>query len=120
MFDLAFEMHVDREKREAAMNNLLVLTKERTGAEYIFKQGIAKKIHTLFKSEKNEVIIISAIRILAELFKNNEERTEIILHDVEIPWFLNAINSKNEERVNAGQYCIQVQCTCILNDLLLN
>ncbi|XP_011494879.1 PREDICTED: protein unc-45 homolog B [Ceratosolen solmsi marchali] len=107
MFDLAFEMHADIEKRETAMNNLLVLTKERAGAEFIFKKGIALKIHKLLKLEKNEVIIIAAIRILAELFQNNEERTTIILHDIGVPWFFDAINSKNEERVNAGQYCIQ-------------
>ncbi|XP_001600626.2 protein unc-45 homolog B [Nasonia vitripennis] len=107
MFELAFDFAVDKEKRESAMNNLLVLTKEKAGADLMFKQGIATKIHKLLKTEKNEGIIVAAIRILAELCKDNIERTETMLKEIGIPWFLDIINSRNEERVNAGQYCIQ-------------
>ena len=108
MFELAFDINIDKEKRETAMNNLLVLARERAGAELMFKQGISMKIHNLLKSEKNEKIVVSAIRILGELCKENIERTEKMLKDIGIPWFLDVINSKNEDRVNAGQYCIQV------------
>lgn len=108
MFELAFDMTTDKEKRETAMNNLLVLTRERAGIELMFKQGVSTKIHKLLKTEKNESIIITTIRIIAELCKDSIERTESILKDIGIPWFIDVINSKNEERVNAGQYCIQV------------
>ncbi|CAB0034017.1 unnamed protein product [Trichogramma brassicae] len=108
MFELAFDFKVDKEKREAAMNNLLVLAKEKAGADLMYKAGMAMKIHTLLKTEKNENIIIATIRILAELCKDNIERTEKILQDIGIPWFLDIINSKSEDRVNAAQYCIQV------------
>ncbi|XP_014208600.1 protein unc-45 homolog B [Copidosoma floridanum] len=107
MLELAFDANIDREKRETAMNNLLVLAKERAAADLMFKQGISIKIHRLLKSEKNENIIIAAIRILAELCKDSIDRTDKMLKDIGIPWFLDVINSKNEDRVNAGQYCIQ-------------
>lgn len=109
MFELAFDIKLDKDKRETAMNNLLVLAKERAGAELMYNQGISLKIHNLLKSEKNEVIVVAGIRILAELCKDNIERTEKILKDIGIPWFLDILNSKNEERVNAGQYCVQVR-----------
>ena len=108
MFEIAFDFTKDKEKRETAMNNLLVLAKENAGAELMFNAGVAIKIHTLLKTEKNENIIIATIRVLAELMKDNIQRTEKILQDIGIPWFLDIINSKNEERVNAAQYCIQV------------
>lgn len=109
MFELAFDISTDKEKRETAMNNLLVLAREKAGAEVMFKQGVSTKIHKLLKSEKNEEIILAAIRILAELCKESIERTESMLKDIGIPWFLDVLNSKHEDRVNAGQYCIQVR-----------
>ncbi|XP_058799636.1 protein unc-45 homolog B [Phymastichus coffea] len=112
MFELAFDISTDKEKRETAMNNLLVLAREKAGADIMFKQGVSTKIHQLLKSEKNEVIILAAVRILAELCKDCIERTETILKDIGVPWFLDVLNSKNEDRVNAGQYCIQTVLNC--------
>lgn len=109
MFDVAFNLESDKEKRAAALNNLLVLSRERAGAEVMFKDGIITKILKLLKIEKNnDEIITSSIRIIAELCKNNVEHTEISIREIGIPWFLEMINSNNEERVNAAQYCMQV------------
>ncbi|CAG5103867.1 Similar to unc45b: Protein unc-45 homolog B (Danio rerio) [Cotesia congregata] len=78
MFDVAFSLETDKEKRAAALNNLLVLSRERAGAEVMFKDGIITKILKLLKIDKNnDEIITSCIRIIAELCKNNVERTEI-------------------------------------------
>ncbi|XP_020282813.1 protein unc-45 homolog B [Pseudomyrmex gracilis] len=107
MFDLAFTMTNDKEKRETAMNNLLVLARERAGAEEIFKEGGVSKITKLLKLEKNEEIICSAIRIVGELCKNNISRTKSIIADIGLPWCLEMINSKFAERVTAAQYCLQ-------------
>ncbi|XP_012233460.2 protein unc-45 homolog B [Linepithema humile] len=107
MLDLAFNMSMDKEKRETAMNNLLVLARERAGAEEIFKEGTVLKITKLLKVEKNEEIICNAIRIIAELSKNNLSRTESIVKNIGLPWYLEIMNSKLTERVNASQYCIQ-------------
>lgn len=108
MLDLAFNISIDKEKRETAMNNLLVLVRERAGAEEIFKEGGVSKITKLLKVENSEEVICSAIRIIAELCANNVTRTESIIRDIGVPWCLQMINSKFKERVNASQYCLQV------------
>ncbi|XP_071639799.1 protein unc-45 homolog B-like [Temnothorax longispinosus] len=107
MLDLAFNMNADKEKRETAMNNLLVLSRERAGAEEIFKKGGVSKIAQLVKVEKSDEMICSAIRIISELCKNNISRTKSIIKDVGLPWCLEMMNSRSKERVNAFQYCIQ-------------
>ncbi|KAL6433119.1 hypothetical protein ACFW04_006404 [Cataglyphis niger] len=107
MLDLAFDMSIDKEKRETAMNNLLVLARERAGAEEIFKQNGVSKITKFLKVGKDEEVICNAIRIIGELCKNNINRTESIIRDIGLPWFLEMINSKFAERVNASQYCLQ-------------
>lgn len=108
MLDLAFDINMDKEKRETAMTNLLVLVCERAGAEEIFKQNGVSKMTKLIKIEKDEEIICNAIRIIGELCKNNISRTESIIRDIGLPWLLEMINSKLVERVNASQYCLQV------------
>ncbi|XP_012288302.1 protein unc-45 homolog B [Orussus abietinus] len=108
MFEVAFDISKDKEHRESGMNNLLVLAKERAGAEVMFKEGIVSKIMKLLKIEKNEEILITAIRIVAELCKNNADRQTQIIKELGLPWFLEMINSKNQERVNAAQYCMQI------------
>lgn len=108
MIDISFDLQHDKEKRETAINNLLVLSRERAGAEIMFNEGVVSKITKLLKLEKNEEIIIAGIRIIAELCKENISRTEQVLNIIGIPWCLEMINSKNIERVNAAQYCMQV------------
>lgn len=109
MLDLAFNVNTDEEKRETAMNNLLVLTRERAGAEEIFKNEGVSKIKQFLKVEKkNDEVICSAIRIVGELCKNNISRTESIMKDIGLPWCLEMINSTVTERVHASQYCLQV------------
>lgn len=117
MLDLAFDMNIDKEKRETAMNNLLVLARERAGAEEIFKQKGVSKITKFLKVGKDEEVICNAIRIIGELCKNNINRTESIIRDIGLPWFLEMINSKLAERVNASQYCLQV--IILIKDILL-
>lgn len=107
MLDLAFNMSMDKEKRETAMNNLLVLARERAGAEEIFKQKGVSKITKFVKVGEDGEIICSAIRIIGELCKNNINQTESIIRDIGLPWFLEMINSNLAERVNASQYCLQ-------------
>ncbi|XP_034935323.1 protein unc-45 homolog B [Chelonus insularis] len=108
MFELAFSMETSKEKRETAFNNLLVLSREHAGAEIMFKEGMVPKIMKLLKIEKNnDEIIIACIRIIAELCKENIDRTSAAIKEIGLPWFLEMLNSKNEERVNAAQHCMQ-------------
>lgn len=108
MFKLAFDLSEDKDKREKAMSNLLVLSKESTGADIMVKNGVVHKIQKLVKVEKNLEIYVNAIRVIGQLCKRSVERTKEIINVVGIPWFLEIIDSEDEERVTAAQYCLQV------------
>lgn len=111
MFSIAFNPTEDREKRETAMSNLLVLAKEKAGAEIMYSKGVIHEIHKIIKLEKNETVSLNAIRIVGQLCQKNVERVKGILQTCGIPWFLELIDCRSEDRVNAAQYCMQ----CILN-----
>ncbi|XP_047538190.1 protein unc-45 homolog B [Vanessa atalanta] len=108
MFKLAFEISEDKDKREKAMTNLLVLAKETNGADIMIKNGVVHKIQQLVKVEKNWDIYVNAIRVIGQLCKRSVDRTKNIISIVGIPWFLEIIDSDDEDRVNAAQYCLQV------------
>lgn len=111
MFKIAFDPTEDREKRETAMSNLLVLAKENAGAEIMYAKGVIREIHKIIKLEKNATVSLNAIRIVGQLCQKNVERVKGILQTCGIPWFLELIDCSSEDRVNAAQYCMQ----CILN-----
>ncbi|XP_071645694.1 protein unc-45 homolog B-like [Temnothorax longispinosus] len=105
--DLAFDVNAREKERRIAMNNLHELACDETGAEEIFKkEGVSKMVH-LVKVEEDEEVICRAIRIVAELCKNNISRTESVMKYVGLPWFLEIMSSTSIERVNASQYCLQ-------------
>lgn len=108
MFKLAFGLGEDIEKREKAMANLLVLANENSGAEVMLKNGVVQRIQQLLKVEKNSEIYINAIRVIGQICKKNIERTRAVLKVVGIPWILEIIDSTDEKRVNAAQYCLQI------------
>lgn len=108
MFKLVFNLSEDKEKREKAMTNLFFLSKENSGSEVMFKNGIVQKIEKLLKVEKNSEIYINAIRVIYQLCKHNIKRTQDIIKIVGVPWFLEIIDSENDEQVTAAQYCLQV------------
>lgn len=107
MFKLAFDIKESTDKREKAMGNLLVLAKETAGAEVMLNNGVVHKIQQLLKIEKNVDIYVNAVRVISQLCKRSIERTRDIIKIVGIPWFLDIIDSDDEERVNAAQYCLQ-------------
>lgn len=113
MFNYAFNFEESKDKRETAMNNLLVLAKESAGAKALEEAGVVQKIGTLLKVEKNEEIFLAAVRTIGELCKGSVERTKNVLRELGVPWFLEILNCKKEEQVNAAQYCLQL----ILNSL---
>ncbi|XP_059052848.1 protein unc-45 homolog B [Achroia grisella] len=108
MFKLAFDFNENKEKREKAMSNLLVLAKENSGGDIMLKNGIVYKIQQLLKVEKNSDIYCNAVRIISQLCKRNIDRTKSIIKIVGVPWFLEIIDSDIDEQVNVAQYCIQL------------
>ncbi|CAH0548699.1 unnamed protein product [Brassicogethes aeneus] len=113
MTKLCFDLTADREKREMAFNNLLVLSRERAGSELMIKLPIVQEIKRLLKVEKNREIFITGIRIIGELCKHDEHKAKTVLQTAGIPWFLEILDSKCEKQVNTAQWCMQV----ILNTL---
>ena len=113
MFELAFNIEEEKTKREQAMSNIVVLAREKAGADVMIKEGLVMKVGRLLKMEKNNEIIVNAIRAIDEVCIKSEERTKMVIKELGIPWFLTIIDSKNEDRVGAGQHCMQT----VLNSL---
>ena len=108
MFEIVFDITKDKEKREKAADNLIVLGRERDGANILFKDGVLPQIARLMKVEKNIKIRLAMIRTIGELAKKSEEIARAILKECGVPFFLDVVNSDNEEVVNASSYILQV------------
>lgn len=107
MMELAFDMEKPTDTRASAMNNILVLAREHIGADLLLKEGVIHKIVNLLKYEKNKEISVNAIRTIGEVCNRSLQRTREVLKIIGVPWFLQILNSREAERVNAVQYCIQ-------------
>jgi len=108
MMELAFDIGAEKSKRETAMSNLVVLAREKAGADVMFRENIATRVGKLFKVEKNDEILISAIRVIDDICGKSLHYTKKIINELGIPWFLQIIDSKNPDRVIASQHCLQV------------
>ncbi|XP_060516554.1 protein unc-45 homolog B-like isoform X2 [Cylas formicarius] len=113
MLKIVFDPTNEKEKREIAIKNLLVLAREHGGSGVIIKSQVVQKIKNLLKLEKDQEICVTGVRIIGELCKHGEKETKYVLQDVGIPWFLEILDSNNKEIVNAAEYCLQI----ILNSL---
>lgn len=119
MSEIAFHPSGEKDKRATAMNNLLILAREKAGTELMYRDGIVSKIRQLLKFERNEEIIATAIRIVAELCKDDVDRMTKTVQELGIPWVLEMINGRVLDRVNAAQYCMQVYNDAVNKHLCL-
>ena len=108
MFEIVFDLEKEREKREKAADNLVVLGGERAGAELLFKEGVVPQIARLMKVEKNAAIRLSMIRCIGQLCKKNEERSKAVLTACGIPFFLEILSTHSMDMVTSSSYIIQV------------
>uniref|UniRef100_T1JCZ1 Protein unc-45 homolog B n=1 Tax=Strigamia maritima TaxID=126957 RepID=T1JCZ1_STRMM len=111
MFDLVFGGAAsggDQQSKQQAANNLVVLSRDKAGAEMMFKNKIVPKILGLMKTERDPEIITACIRTLGELCKGDVERTRRILAQVTIAQMIEGLNSKLEVQVNAAQHAVQI------------
>lgn len=79
-----------------------------SGSEEMWLGDFASKVSKMMKDEKDDSVYISSIRIIAEMCKTNVARAKKIITQLGMPWFLDLLNSNNQERVNVAQYCLQV------------
>merc|ERR1711963_587869 len=113
MFDIVFTLEGDTEKREKAADNLIVLAREKAGSELLYKEGVVARIVRLLKVEKNVKIRLSCVRVIGELAKKDMERARTIVKEAGLPFFIDAVSSKNEEMITAVTYAVQ----CIIDSL---
>lgn len=104
MMSITFNITEDMEKRTSAMNNLLVLSREHSAAEIMIQTSVVQKIKKMLKVEKNQEINITSIRVIGELCKQNSKHTKLILNEVGIPWFIEILDSNDQQQV-----CISVK-----------
>lgn len=107
MYNYAFNPAETENKRETAMNNILVLAKEPSGAKALLNAQIVDKICQAMKVEKSSEIRITLFHILNELVKKDVVQTKSIITSLGIPWFLDLLNSNHETEVHACQNVLQ-------------
>jgi len=108
MFEIVFDPSQEKEKREKAADNLVVLARERAGAEVLYKENVIPQIAKLMKVEKDSTIRLSIIRCVGELTKKSEERGKEVLKHCGIPFFMDILSTHDMKTVNASSYVIQV------------
>ena len=113
MFELVFNLEGDTEKREKGADNLIVLSREKAGAELLYKEGVVARIVRLMKVEKNVKIRLSCVRVIGELAKKDTDRAKTIVREAGLPFFIDSLSSKNEEMITAVTYAVQ----CIIDSL---
>merc|ERR1712038_717498 len=113
MFELVFNLEGDTEKREKGADNLIVLAREKAGAELLYKEGVVAKIVRLMKVAKNVKIRLSCVRVIGELAKKDTERARTIVKEAGLPFFIDSVSSKNEGMITAATYAIQ----CVIDSL---
>jgi len=107
MMDLTFDLATPIDKRRAAANNLVVLAKEQTGAELLYKEHCITKVASLTKVEKDQDIYVNMVRVVAALCENSVERTKGVLTELGVPWFMRVLDQKHEDCVSTAQFCLQ-------------
>merc|ERR1719445_2186675 len=113
MFDIVFTIEGETEKREKGADNLIVLAREKAGAELLYKEGVVARIVRLLKVEKNVKIRLSCVRVIGELAKKDMDRAKSIVKEAGLPFFIDAVSSHNEEMITAVTYAVQ----CIIDSL---
>ncbi|CAG0894401.1 unnamed protein product [Darwinula stevensoni] len=107
MFQCAFDKDSDLEKCNKALNNLLVLARERAASALMMERDLIEKLMELLSVNKTSEIQLTGIRLIGELCKGNVERTKIIVKKIGMPWFSDRFLSQDEQYINAVEYCIQ-------------
>uniref|UniRef100_A0A023GNV4 Putative heat shock protein n=1 Tax=Amblyomma triste TaxID=251400 RepID=A0A023GNV4_AMBTT len=99
--------------KNQAANNLVVIAREKAGAEAILMaDGVAKCLKAM-ESLKNPDFCLSCIRIFSELSKKRPDWALRVLEEFGLPAMIDQFISKEEQYVTAVQYLFQT----IINSL---
>ncbi|KAI1280479.1 Protein unc-45 -like protein B [Halotydeus destructor] len=113
MFKYIQDPALDDDKRETAVNNLIVLAKDNAGAKMIVHHDGFNLIWKTIKESKKKDITIACVRALSELCKKNPERSSQLLDAYQgVSNLLDLMEPSNDdELITSIQYCVQ----CILD-----
>ncbi|XP_019367062.1 PREDICTED: protein unc-45 homolog B isoform X1 [Gavialis gangeticus] len=96
MFEILLDENTDKEKREKAANNLIVLGREEAGAERIFQNNGVNLLMKLIET-KNVELILAAVRTLSGMCSGHKARATAILHQLGIDSICMWMSVDNEE-----------------------
>nr|XP_061804019.1 protein unc-45 homolog B-like [Nerophis lumbriciformis] len=112
MFDILLDDEMEKDKKEKAANNLIVLSREDAGAERIFQNNGVPLLLSMIETGKSEMIL-AAIRTLSGMCTGHKARAMAIIHMVGIDKLCSIMALDNEEIALAT--CNLFQC---INDSL--
>ncbi|NWR64004.1 UN45B protein, partial [Bucorvus abyssinicus] len=96
MFEILLDENSEKEKREKAANNLIVLGREEAGAERIFQNNGVNLLLQLIET-KNPELILAAVRTLSGMCTGHKARATAILHHLGIDNICMWMSVDNEE-----------------------
>ncbi|XP_030593567.1 protein unc-45 homolog B [Archocentrus centrarchus] len=112
MFDILFDEESEKDKKEKAANNLIVLSREDAGAERIFQNNGVPLLLNMIETGKPEMIL-AAVRTLSGMCTGHKARAMAIIHMVGVDKMCSIMALDNEEIAPAT--CNLFQC---INDSL--
>ncbi|XP_069778170.1 protein unc-45 homolog B isoform X2 [Narcine bancroftii] len=96
MFEVLLDEKVDKERKEKAANNLIVLAREDAGAERIFRNNGLNLLLQLIETKKPEMML-AAIRTISGMCSRHKSRAMAVLHFVELDKICSLMALDNEE-----------------------
>ncbi|NXY51072.1 UN45B protein, partial [Ceuthmochares aereus] len=113
MFEILLDENSEKEKREKAANNLIVLGREEAGAERIFQNNGVSLLLQLIET-KNAELILAAVRTLSGMCTGHKARATAILHYLGIDNICMWMSVDNEEISLAVCNLLQAITDCFL------
>uniref|UniRef100_A0A8B9I2J9 Protein unc-45 homolog B n=1 Tax=Anser brachyrhynchus TaxID=132585 RepID=A0A8B9I2J9_9AVES len=115
MFEILLDENSEKEKREKAANNLIVLGREEAGAERIFQNNGVSLLLQLIET-KNAELILAAVRTLSGMCTGHKARATAILHYLGIDSICMWMSVDNEEISLAVCNLLQTITDCLLGN----
>ncbi|KFO93611.1 Protein unc-45 B, partial [Buceros rhinoceros silvestris] len=113
MFEILLDENSEKEKREKAANNLIVLGREEAGAERIFQNNGVNLLLQLIET-KNPELILAAVRTLSGMCTGHKARATAILHHLGIDNICMWMSVDNEEISLAVCNLLQTITDCLM------
>uniref|UniRef100_A0A669PAE0 Protein unc-45 homolog B n=1 Tax=Phasianus colchicus TaxID=9054 RepID=A0A669PAE0_PHACC len=113
MFEILLDENSEKEKRERAANNLIVLGREEAGAERIFQNNGVSLLLQLIET-KNTELVLAAVRTLSGMCTGHKARATAILHYLGIDSICMWMSVDNEEISLAVCNLLQTITDCLL------